>query len=106
MHVFATHTRRYRPMSRHRLDPKEEEQDAVLTEDMVNALHDLLARDMPPAGPNGPAELRTTEQIWGLVDSHSPGLIPIKHMREAMLRLNYIEQLTGSGFYWRIATRA
>lgn len=68
---------------------------------------DLLRAHFEPArSAQDASDMRTTSQLFALIDEHSPDLVKPAQLRDVLITLGYNEQLVGSEFMWMLKRRA
>jgi hypothetical protein len=76
-------------------------------EEACKRLEDLLHGKFRKATDAGDADAYyTTEELFSMVDGHSPELVPKPQFREALLKLGYVEMRLESQFVWLLRTAA
>ncbi|HRH68799.1 MAG TPA: hypothetical protein PLB89_04760 [Flavobacteriales bacterium] len=71
-------------------------------------LNGLLAKQFRPSrSEDDVAEhMMSTDELFHIVQSHSPGLIPARELRTMLLELGYKEKYLSDRFVWLLASAA
>lgn len=80
--------------------------DTRTIKEVQEALGDLMCKHFRPVVEGEQVfQMLTTEELFHMVNSHSPELVPPSMFREAMLGLGYTEKLMGNQFRWLLGDR-